>query len=235
MKSLKSRREIQMRILVVEDDEQMAELIARGLREEDHVVSLAGDGLSALRLSSDCDFDLILLDVMLPGRDGLEVAKQLRLRREPVPVLMLTARDALPDIVKGLDAGADDYMTKPFSFAELLARIRALGRRNPPKPKNVLEMDDLVLDSSSFRAFRKGHEIYLSLTEFRLLELLVRNRGRVLSREAILETLWGNRREIEENTVDAFIRLLRKKVESGAQSRLIHTHRGFGYSVGVVN
>jgi DNA-binding response OmpR family regulator len=224
-----------MRILVVEDDARMADLIARGLREEDHAVSLAADGVTALQLSSDSVYDLILLDVMLPGRDGLEVAKQLRLRSEPVPVLMLTARDSLPDIVAGLDAGADDYMTKPFSFAELLARVRALGRRSTPNPRNVLEVEDLVLDSSSFRAFRKGREIYLSLTEFRLLELLVRNRGRVLSREVILESLWGHRREIEENTVDAFVRLLRKKVESGEGSRLIHTHRGFGYSVGVAN
>jgi DNA-binding response OmpR family regulator len=145
---------------------------------------------------------------------------------------MLTARDALPDIVSGLDAGADDYLTKPFSFVELLARIRALQRRTAVRPKNVLEFEDLVLDVNSFRAFRSGQEIYLSATEFRLLELFVRNPGRVLSRNAILDAVWGNGRDVGENTVDAFIRLLRKKMEDGAAKKLIQTHRGFGYSVG---
>jgi DNA-binding response OmpR family regulator len=145
---------------------------------------------------------------------------------------MLTARDALPDIVKGLDAGADDYLTKPFSFQELLARIRAVGRRSAPKPKNVLEFSDLVLETNSFRTFRNGTEIKLSFTEFRLLELLVRNRGRIVPRAAIVEALWGERREIEENTLDAFVRLLRRKVDDSARTRLIQTHRGVGYSIG---
>jgi DNA-binding response OmpR family regulator len=171
----------------------------------------------------------------LPGVSELEVAKRLRMRSERIPVLMLTARDALTDIVTGLDAGADDYLTKPFSFLELLARIRALERRNAGKPKTVLELGDLVLDTTSYRAFRKGRELYLSLTEFRLLALLVRNCGRVVSREAILEEVWSNHREIEQNTVDAFVRLLRKKVEDGTPAKLIQTHRGFGYSIGVAN
>jgi len=221
-----------MNILVVEDDELMADVLVHGLREESHKVDLAGDGRVALRLTGDTAFDLILLDVMLPGISGLEVAKQLRLRGNSVPVLMLTARDALSDIVTGLDAGADDYLTKPFSFMELLARIRALQRRTAARPKNVVEFEDLVLDINSFRAFRGGQEIYLSLTEFRLLELLVRNPGRVLSRGAILDALWSNRRDVGENTVEAFVRLLRKKIEDGAAKKLIHTHRGFGYSVG---
>jgi DNA-binding response OmpR family regulator len=221
-----------MNILVVEDDELMADVLVHGLREESHKVDLAGDGRVALRLTGDTAFDLILLDVMLPGISGLEVAKQLRLRGNSVPVLMLTARDALSDIVTGLDAGADDYLTKPFSFKELLARIRALQRRTAARPKNVVEFEDLVLDINSFRAFRGGQEIYLSLTEFRLLELLVRNPGRVLSRGAILDALWSNRRDVGENTVEAFVRLLRKKIEDGAAKKLIHTHRGFGYSVG---
>ena len=224
-----------MNVLVVEDDKEMAELLVRGLREEDHEVGLARDGRAALALSSSSAFDVILLDVMLPGMTGLEVAKELRLRKEQVPVLMLTARDALPDIVKGLDAGADDYMTKPFSFVELLARVRALGRRRAEKPRNVLEVEDVVLDATTYRTFRGGREIHLSLTEFRLLELLVRNRGAVVSRHAILETLWGQRRDIGENTIDAFIRLLRKKVDQGARAKLIQTHRGFGYSVGALN
>jgi len=222
-----------MNILVVEDDAEMADLLVRGLREESYDVDLARDGRSALRLSGNNSFDLIVLDVMLPGTNGLEVARLLRLRGEQTPVLMLTARDSVPDVVSGLDAGADDYMTKPFSFTELLARIRALSRRAAAVQKSVLEVADLVLDVTSYRAFRAGREIHLSLTEFRLLELLARNRGRVVSRQSILDTLWGHRREIEENTIDAFIRLLRLKIDKGTQAHLIRTHRGFGYSVGV--
>ena len=222
-----------MNILVVEDDAEMAELLVRGLREELYEVEHAKDGGTALRLSAANEFDLVLLDVMLPGQDGFEVARQLRSQGEQVPLLMLTARDALPDVVEGLDAGADDYMTKPFSFAELLARIRALARRSTTRPRHVLEVEDLVLDTTSYRAFRKGCEIHLSVTEFRLLELLARNRGRVVTRSAIFDSLWGNRRSIEENTIDAFIRLLRKKIDGGAQVKLIQTHRGLGYSVGV--
>src|SRR3984957_8762163 len=221
-----------MHILVVEDDLAMANILADGLREEDHEVDLASDGRAALQHTGDASFDMILLDVMLPDLDGCEVAKQLLYRGNPVPILMLTARDARPDIVTGLDAGADDYLTKPFSFVELLARIRALQRRTAARPKNVLELENLVLDVNSFRAFRGGREIYLSLTEFRLLELLVRNPGRVLSRCAILDAVWGNRRDVGENTVEAFVRLLRKKMDDGAAKKLIHTHRGFGYSVG---
>jgi len=224
-----------MNILVVEDDAQMAELLVRGLREESYDVDLARDGSAALRLCGKSSFDLILLDVMIPGADGLEVARRLRLRGEQTPVLMLTARDSVPDVVNGLDAGADDYMTKPFSFIELLARIRALARRSTSRPKAVLEVADLILDVASYRAFRSGKEIHLSLTEFRLLELLVRNCGRVVSRQCIFDALWGHRREIEENTIDAFIRLLRQKLDKGAPLQLIRTHRGFGYSVGVPN
>ncbi len=157
-----------MNVLVVEDDREMAELLVRGLREEAHEVGLARDGRAALALSNGGAFDVILLDVMLPGMSGLDVARELRLRREQVPVLMLTARDALPDVVKGLDAGADDYMTKPFSFVELLARVRALGRRRAERPRNVLEFGDLVLDTTTYRTFRGGREMHLSLTEFRL-------------------------------------------------------------------
>ena len=147
---------------------------------------------------------------------------------------MLTARDSLPDIVRGLDAGADDYLTKPFSFLELLARMRALVRRNEFHRKNVLEVEDLVLDLISHRTFRKGHEIHLSLTEFRLLELLVRNAGNTVSRQEILQTVWSNGRDVSENTLDAFVRLLRKKVDQDSDTRLIQTHRGFGYSVGAL-
>jgi DNA-binding response OmpR family regulator len=223
-----------MHILIVEDEPEMARLLSRGLEEEQFEVSVARDGRSALEMSSSRPFDVILLDVMLPKMSGLDVARQLRRREYETPVLMLTARDSLPDIVSGLDAGADDYLTKPFSFLELLARIRALARRNEFRRKTVLDVQDLVLDVSTLRTFRKGREIHLSQTEFRLLELLVRNAGRVVSRSDILNTVWGSGREVTENTLDAFVRLLRKKVDQDAETKLIRTHRGFGYSVGAV-
>ncbi len=224
-----------MHVLIVEDEPEMAQLLAKGLREEQFEISVASDGRSALEKSAQTAFDVILLDVMLPHMNGVEVARRLRNRQQDTPVLMLTARDTVTDIISGLNAGADDYLTKPFSFLELLARIRALIRRGETCRRNVLEIADLVLDVAALRVFRKGQEIHLSHTEYRLLELLMRNTGRVVSRHEILATIWGRGREVSENTLDAFVRLLRKKIDQDSGAKLIHTHRGFGYSAGLVD
>ena len=221
-----------MKILVVEDEKVMAQVLRRGLEEENYAVTVAYDGVSALSLSEKTRFDLILLDVMLPGIDGIQVARRLRELRQETPILMLTARDSVPDIVKGLDAGADDYVTKPFSFAVLLARIRALGRRTSEPRAYKLRVADLILDITQRRAFRGSREIHLTPTEFRLLEFLARHEGHVASRQSILDAVWGTTENVEENTLDAFVRLLRRKVDENESIKLIHTMRGFGYSLG---
>jgi two-component system, OmpR family, response regulator len=219
-----------MRVLIIEDDKAMAGLLQKGLQEENHVASVAHDGRSGLELAADYQFDVIILDWMLPGMDGLEVSRRLRKDANTTPILMLTARDAVPDIVKGLDAGTDDFLTKPFSFAELLARIRALGRRAKASLHlKLLEAGDLALDPGAHRVFRGKQEIHLTPTEYRLLEFLMRRQGGAASRRAIVEAVWGLDAEVEENTLDAFIRLLRSKVDAGNKPRLIHTVRGFGY------
>ena len=221
-----------MKILVVEDEKEMAQVLRRGLEEENYAVTVARDGVSALSLFEKNRFDLILLDVMLPGLDGIQVAGRLRKLHQEMPILMLTARDSVPDIVKGLDAGADDYVTKPFSFAVLLARIRALERRASEPRSYTLRVADLTLDITQRRAFRGTREIHLTPTEFRLLEFLARHEGRVASRQSILDAVWGANENVEENTLDAFVRLLRRKVDDHESVKLIHTMRGFGYSLG---
>ena len=218
-----------MKILIVEDERGMAQILRRGLEEEHFDVSLAMDGLSAINVAQREEFDMIVLDVMLPGINGLEVARRLRENQQRVPILMLTARDTVPDVVKGLEAGADDYVTKPFSFAVLLARIRALSRRVIDFPRFALKVDDLTLDLEQRRVFRGGREIHLTPKEFRLLEFLVRQKNRVATRQAILEFVWGHGEAVEENTLDAFIRLLRRKVDDGEPVKLIRTVRGLGY------
>jgi len=221
-----------MKILIVEDEKEMAQVLRRGLEEENYAVTVARDGVSALSLFEKNRFDLILLDVMLPGLDGIQVAGRLRELHQEMPILMLTARDSVPDIVKGLDAGADDYVTKPFSFAVLLARIRALERRASEPRSYTLRVADLTLDITQRRAFRGTREIHLTPTEFRLLEFLARHEGRVASRQSILDAVWGANENVEENTLDAFVRLLRRKVDDHESVKLIHTMRGFGYSLG---
>jgi two-component system response regulator MprA len=220
-----------MQILVVEDEKRMAELLKKGLEEENHSVTLAHDGLTGLEMAEMYQFDAMVLDIMLPGMDGFEVARRLRRNRNHTPILILTARDAVPDVVKGLDIGADDYLTKPFPFDEFLARLRSVARRGSSPRLLLLQVDDLTLDPAKHEVFRGGQQIHLTPTEYRLLEYLLRRPGRVASRRSIAEAVWGFDEEIEENTLDAFIRLLRGKVDRDFKNKLIHTVRGVGYTI----
>jgi two-component system response regulator MprA len=218
-----------MRVLIIEDEKAMAELLKKGLEEENHRVALALDGMEGLELAKVYEFDAIVLDLMLPRVDGFEVVRRIRHAGNQTPVLILTARDAVPDIVKGLDLGADDYLTKPFSFEIFLARLRTVARRGSAPRPTCLHVADLTLDPASRQAIRGRKEMRLSPTEYRLLELLMRRAGQVLSRTAIVEAVWGLENDIEENTLDAFVRLLRVKVDKGFRLKLIHTVRGIGY------
>lgn len=217
-----------MQILVVEDERRMAELLRKTLHEEGHQVILARDGREGFEIARDSPFDVIVLDLMLPGMDGLAVARKLRACRNQTPVLMLTACDTPADIVRGLDSGADDYLTKPFSIDILLARLRAVSRRGAiPRPVH-LEIADLKLDPATHSVTRAGKNLNLTPREYRLLELLMRNAGRAVSRDTILESVWGIATEVNENTLEVFMRLLRGKVDRRGP-KLIHTVRGFGY------
>ena len=218
-----------MRILVVEDECRMAELLRQGLSEDGHIVTVAADGDGGLALAETGGFDLLILDVMLPGCTGFDIARRLRAAGDRTPILMLTARDAPRDVVNGLDLGADDYLTKPFSFEILLARVRALGRRGPIAQPVVLHSAGISLHLGSREVRRGGRRIELTRTEYSILELLMRNAGRVLTREALIERVWGGESSIENNTLDAFVRLLRAKVESVDEPRVIRTVRGVGY------
>ncbi|HKD10015.1 MAG TPA: response regulator transcription factor [Bryobacteraceae bacterium] len=217
-----------MQILVVEDERRMAELLRRGLVEEGHQVVVARDGAEGFEIAQTSSFDVIVLDVMLPRMDGIAVTKKLREARNQTPVLLLTARDSALDIVTGLDCGADDYLTKPFAFGVLLARVRAVSRRGAiPRPA-CLQVADLRLDPASRDVTRGSEAITLTPREFSLLELLMRNQGRVVGRDTILNDVWGYGSDVNENTVEAFVRLLRLKVDT-RQPKLIHTVRGIGY------
>ncbi len=218
-----------MRVLVVEDERRMADLLRTGLTEEGHSVAVASTGPDGLALAEAEDFDVIVLDVLLPGLDGYDVARRLRRTGNQTPVLMLTARDATADIVTGLDAGADDYLVKPFAFDVLLARLRAISRRGPVAQGVCLVIGDLSLDPAAHQVRRAGELLTLTRTEYNLLEFLMRRAGTVVPRRTLIEGVWGHEREIEDNTLDVFVRLLRQKVGAGDGPGLIHTVRGVGY------
>jgi two-component system OmpR family response regulator len=218
-----------MEVLVVEDEVRMADLLRQGLEEEGFAVSVSRNGAEALATILASHFDVVILDVMLPGLDGFTVARRLRENRNQTPILMLTARDTDQDVINGLNFGADDYLTKPFSFEVLLARIRAVSRRGPIPQPVILNVGNLKLDESSREVSRGRRRITLTRTEYSLLNLLLRNAGRVVTRDSIIEKVWGFDTEIESNTLDAFVRLLRGKLEVRGESKLLHTIRGVGY------
>jgi DNA-binding response OmpR family regulator len=220
-------------ILVVEDERRLAQVVRKVLEEEGHTVDVAHDGEDGLALALEGTHDVVLLDVMLPGLDGFEVCRRLRAERVDTPVLLLTALDAVDDRVRGLDAGADDYLPKPFAFQELLARLRALGRRRvQARDPDQLRTDDLVLDLRRRRAERAGKVIDLSPKEFSLLEFLLRNEGRVVTRSQILDHVWGYDYSPDSNLVDVYVTYLRRKIDRGHDRRLIRTIRGAGYALG---
>jgi two-component system, OmpR family, response regulator len=218
-----------MRVLVVEDEAKLAQVLARGLREEGYAIDVTGRGEEALWMANANPYDAILLDVMLPGADGFEICRRLREIGVWSPVLMLTARDAVDDRVSGLDAGADDYLAKPFSFEELLARIRALVRRAPAERPVVLEAGDLRVDPAAHRAWRGDTELDLSAKEFSLLELLVRRPGKVFTRSELLDGAWDMSFERRSNVVDVYVRYLREKIDRPFGRDSIETVRGVGY------
>lgn len=218
-----------MRVLLVEDDPRIARFVAQGLREQTYAVDVTADGEDALYKAFANDYDAIILDVMLPGRDGFEVCRELRAAESNVPVILLTARDTVEDRVKGLDIGADDYLTKPFEVVELLARLRALLRRGHAVRPVTITIADLTIDTRAHRVTRAGRRIELTAKEYALLEYLARERGRVLSRAEIAEHVWDENVDLLSNLIDVNINRLRRKIDDGAQLPLIHTRRGEGY------
>jgi two-component system response regulator MprA len=217
-----------MRILVVDDDPEIVSFLKRGLTYEGYTVDTAGDGTEALAKARDAEPNLVILDVMMPGMDGMEVSKRLR-QASSIPILMLTAKGTVADRVKGLNSGADDYLVKPFSFDELLARVRALLRRSQPTEGEVLRFMDLSLDPSTREVKRGDDVIQLTAQEFDLLELFLRHPRQVLRRDMIYEKVWGYDFGGESNVIEVYMRYLRSKLEATGQPRLIHTVRGVGY------
>jgi two-component system copper resistance phosphate regulon response regulator CusR len=222
-----------MRILLVEDEPEAAGLLAKGLREQSYAVDITVDGDAALEAVAINDYDLVVLDVMLPRRDGFEVCRALRASQSSVPILMLTARDAVSDRVTGLDAGADDYLTKPFNFDELLARVRALARRQPVLRRRVLQVGDLRLDTAARRVRRGDRPVELTAKEYALLEYLAGRAGDVVTRTDIAEHVWDDSYDPFSNLIEVYVQRLRRKIDDGAAVPLIHTKRGQGYILGV--
>lgn len=220
-----------MRILIVEDDQRLARQLKKGMDEFGHSCTLAFHGPEGLEAAQSGEFDVLVLDVMLPGLDGISLVKRLRHKRIGTPILMLTARDTPEDVIAGLDAGADDYLTKPFSFKVLLARLRALARRKHVDPQTLLRVGDLVLDPATHEVRRSGAVVSLPRTEFVILEVLMRNAGRVITRPRLIEAVWGYDRDVQNNTLDVFIRQLRSKIEVPESPKLLHTVRGIGYTM----
>lgn len=218
-----------MRILVVEDEPKMARILTRGLEQEGYSVDASPDGLDGLHMASEIDYDSIVLDVMLPKLDGVEVCRRLRARRRWAPILLLTARDAVGDRVRGLDAGADDYLVKPFSFDELVARLRALMRRGAPERPATLRIGTLTLDPSTRRVERGGVQVLLSPKEYALLEYFMRHPGEVLSRSQILEHVWDYNYDGLSNVVDVYVKYVRDKIDGFNGSKKLKTVRGAGY------
>ena len=220
-----------MRVLLIEDDVTIARLLKEGLEDESYAVDVANDGSEGYRTAAADDYDVIILDIMLPGMNGYEVCRSLRNDGNKTPILMLTARDAERDIVEGLDTGADDYLAKPFSFDVLLARIRALLRRPNGKLEEILQVGDLKLDPSSKKVTRASQEISLTAKEYGVLEYLMRNKGKVLSKEQIISHVWDFDADVLPNNVELFIMFLRRKIDKPFKSKLIHTVSGFGYKL----
>jgi DNA-binding response OmpR family regulator len=220
-----------VRVLVVEDEKKIAEFIRVGLTEQGYAVDVAVDGEEALAWPAVAEFDLLILDVMLPLRDGTEVCRTLRERGLRVPILMLTARDAVEDRVAGLDSGADDYLVKPFAFAELLARLRALARRQPALLDSMLQVGDLVLDTGARKASRAGTEMDLTTKEYAVLEYMMRHPNQVLTRTMIAEHVWSYDFDNASNVIDVHIRNLRRKIDDPSPTKLIQTVRGSGYRI----
>ena len=218
-----------MRILVVEDDKKVAGFIKKGLEEESYAVDVEYDGEDGLHFGSEGQYDLIILDIMLPKIDGLEILSQLRDQGKDTPILLLTAKDAVDDKVTGLNKGADDYLTKPFAFSELLARVRVLLRRGKAEVKTTLMISDLTLDLVSHKVNRGGDEIELTGKEYGLLEYFMRNQEKVLTRTMIAEHVWDYNFDTFTNVIDVYINHLRKKIDKGRELKLLHTLRGVGY------
>ena len=218
-----------MRILVVEDDKKVAGFIKKGLEEETYAIDVAYDGEDGLHFGSEGQYDLVILDIMLPKIDGLEILSQLRDQGRDTPILLLTAKDAVDDRVAGLNKGADDYLTKPFAFSELLARVRVLLRRGKAEVKTTLQISDLTLDLVSHNVNRGGDKIELTGKEYSLLEYFMRNQEKVLTRTMIAEHVWDYNFDTFTNVIDVYINHLRKKIDKGRESKLLHTLRGVGY------